>query len=339
MQHVVLEEPGRFGFGESPDPAGGEDVAIVQVKRIGVCGTDIHAFHGRQPFFTYPRILGHELGVEIIEAPAGSGLKPGDTCAVEPYLNDPASQASRRGKTNCCEKLQCLGVHTDGGMRPYLALPTRKLHRSEALSLDQLALVETLCIGAHAAQRARLQPDDAVAVIGAGPIGLSILEFVKDAVKRPVTVVDVSAQRLAFVRTHLGIGNTIQVTPDTNLPEALREGGQGDLPTVIFDATGNAKSMHAAFDLAAHGGTIVFVGLFQGDVTFHDPLLHRKELALMSSRNATPDDFRRVIAAIESGRVDTRPWMTHRLKFQDVPARFGEVIREPDLVKAIVELS
>ena len=333
MKHVVLHEPGRFGFGDSPDVERADDEAIVRIHRVGVCGTDIHAFYGRQPFFEYPRILGHELGVEIVEAPPECNLQVGDHCAVEPYLNDPDTQASRRGKPNCCDHLKVLGIHIDGGLRPYISVPVEKLHQSRQLTLDQLALVETLCIGAHATSRARIGEDDNVLVIGAGPIGLSVLEFAKEKTQKPIAVMDISPQRLQFVRENLGIPDAVENT------SGLKSTWDGDLPTIIFDATGNSKSMHGTFDLAAQGATIVFVGLFQGDVQFHDPLFHRKELTLLSSRNATPGDFRHVISSIEEGNVDTTPWLTHRIDFEQMPDAFEPVIQEPSLVKAVIELS
>src|SRR5204862_7762939 len=154
MRQIVLETPGAFveQFAAPVPAAQGE--AFVRIHRIGVCGTDLHAFAGRQPFFTYPRVLGHELGVEVVEAPTnGRGVRPGDRCAVEPYLSCGECHACRAGKYNCCERLEVLGVHTDGAVRELIAVPVDRLHKSERLSLDQLALVETLGIGAHAVAR------------------------------------------------------------------------------------------------------------------------------------------------------------------------------------------
>ncbi|MBI4586134.1 MAG: alcohol dehydrogenase catalytic domain-containing protein [Planctomycetes bacterium] len=159
MKTIVLEQPEQLRCVETPPPEGPPPGwALVRVRRVGVCGTDLHAFRGRQPFFSYPRILGHELGVEVVQvnAPA-AGVKPGDRCAVEPYLNCGACQPCRLGRTNCCEKLQVLGVHTDGGMRELIAVPASKLHRSAALGLDELALVEPLGVGAHAVDRAGVE--------------------------------------------------------------------------------------------------------------------------------------------------------------------------------------
>lgn len=334
---IVLVEPGRFErrLGALPDPAPGE--ARIRIRRIGVCGTDIHAYHGRQPFFSYPRLLGHELGAEVVAVNGDSGLKPGAFVAVEPYLNDPASPASMRGRTNCCESLRVLGVHCDGGMRPELNLPIHKLHRAASASLDQLALVEMLCIGQHAVNRCRVSRDDLVLVLGAGPIGLSVISFLKGRGKRLV-VADLSEARLAFCREGMGVDATVQVRPEADLAPDLREVFGGGLPDVIFDATGSRASMHSTFELAAHGGRIVFVGLFQGDVVFNDPNFHRRELTVMSSRNATSPEFGQVIAAMESGAVDTSPWITHRIAFEEVPGRFGAVIADATLRKAVIEV-
>lgn len=337
QNEITLVEPGRLvcSRGSLPDPAPGE--ARIRIRRIGVCGTDIHAYHGRQPFFEYPRILGHELGAEIVAINGNSDLKAGEAVAVEPYLNDPDSPASRRGKTNCCESLKVLGVHCDGGMRPEINIPLHKLHRAASASMDQLALVEMLCIGQHAVNRSLVSTADNVLVLGAGPIGLSVIGFLKSLTKR-LLVADLSESRLAFCREVMGVDGTVMVRPDTNPEEPIRTALGGVLPDVIFDATGNRGSMLSTFDLAAHGGRIVFVGLFQGEVVFHDPNFHRRELTVLSSRNATAAEFAQVIATMESGHVDTAPWITHRLDFAEVPANFGKVISDPALRKAVIHL-
>src|SRR5258708_25748462 len=159
MRTIVLDRPRQLSVVDGPAarPPGPAD-ALVRVQRIGICGTDLHAYLGEQPFFSYPRVLGHELGVEVVEAGRdAAGLPPADRCAVEPYLTCGACIACRAGKTNCCARLQVLRVHADGGMRELMTLPARVLHRSEELSPDQLALVEPLCIGAHAGARAGIE--------------------------------------------------------------------------------------------------------------------------------------------------------------------------------------
>ena len=335
MLQITLEKPGYFAATDVPEPAASGDV-LVRVHRVGVCGTDLHAFAGKQPFFSYPRVLGHELGVEVIDpGEAPNGLKAGDRCAVEPYLNCGKCIACRRGKPNCCTALQVLGVHTDGGMRPLLRLPARKLHASAQLDYEQLALVETLGIGAHAVERAQLVADEFVLVIGAGPIGLSVIQFAQ-ARGVKLAVMDVSDARLEFCRK-LGVPHTLK--PGAGAVEELKQLGSGDLPTCVIDATGNPASMMGCFDLPAHGGRIVFVGLFQGEVTFNDPNFHRRELTLLASRNALPGTFREVIKLVEGGRIDTRPWITHRLKLAEVPAVFPrDIAGNPAVLKAMIEV-
>ncbi len=361
MLQIVLEKPGRFIATDLPEPAAAPGTALVRVHRIGVCGTDLHAFAGNQPFFSYPRVLGHELGVEVIDpGTEPHGLQPGDRCSVEPYLNCGKCTPCRRGKPNCCATLQVLGVHTDGGMQPLLRVPARKLHKSAKLDHDQLALVETLGIGAHAVERAQLAPDDFVLVIGAGPIGLSVIQFAKVS-GATVAVMDVSDARLEFCRQQLGVVHTVNPAAanvrNTNNPAGnaldpnvrntniglageLRRIGGGDLPTCVIDATGNPRSMMGCFDLPANGARIVFVGLFQGDVTFNDPNFHRRELTLLASRNALPATFREVIRLVEEGRIDTRPWITHRLKLADVPVVFPrDIAGNPAVLKAMIEVA
>ncbi|HZZ19296.1 MAG TPA: zinc-binding alcohol dehydrogenase family protein [Opitutaceae bacterium] len=339
MQSIRLEEPGRLVVGElaSPDFPG-EGEVLVAVRRIGVCGTDIHAFGGKQPFFTYPRILGHELGVEVLSVGAGvSNVRIGDTCSVEPYLNCGACVACRRGKPNCCAVLKVLGVHVDGGMRERFALPAAKLHSSPSLSLDQLALVETLGIGCHAVDRGRVEPGEFALVIGAGPIGLATMQFAAEAGAQ-VIVMDVNQARLDFCREQLRIPHVVNAAVQNPL-ETLKDLTGGDLPTVVFDATGNPRSMMSAFEFPAQGGRMVFVGLFQGEVTFNDPNFHRRELTLMASRNALPSDFTRIIRLIEQGRIDTTPWITHRGRFKDVPGLFASwTLPESGVIKAMIEL-
>jgi 2-desacetyl-2-hydroxyethyl bacteriochlorophyllide A dehydrogenase len=339
MKSILLEAPGRLLFVDSPPPAApGPGEALIGIRRVGVCGTDIHAFAGNQPFFTYPRILGHELGVEVLAlGPGVTQVKPGDRCSVEPYLECQRCIACRSGKPNCCSELRVLGVHCDGGMRAQMVVPARKLHPSSSLSFEQLALVETLGIGCHAVARARPQPGEFALVIGAGPIGLAVVQFATEAGAQ-VIVLDVSAARLDFCRRHLGVAHL--VNPGLENPAAaLRRITGGDLPTVVFDATGNRQSMAAAFDYPAPGGRMVFVGLFQGDVTFNDPGFHRRELTLMGSRNALPEDFRRILRLVEAKRIDTSPWITHRAALDGVVEAFPEWARpETGVVKAMIEV-
>ncbi|HEY1380435.1 MAG TPA: zinc-binding alcohol dehydrogenase family protein [Gemmataceae bacterium] len=323
MRQVTLLEPGRFVAEDRPPTEPPPGHALVRTRRVGVCGTDLHAFAGRQPFFSYPRILGHELGVEVLSLPPGDhGLQPGDRCAVEPYLWCGACHACRTGKPNCCERLQVLGVHTDGGMRGRFAVPVEKLHRSDKLTFEQLALVETLGIGFHAVERGHVEPGETVLVVGAGPIGLAVTEFAKAAGGR-VRVLDLNPQRRQFVADGWGV-------------ETLAE-ADGKLAEVVFDATGSARAMEASFDRVAHGGRLVFVGIVLDRIGFADPLFHRREMTVLASRNSA-GAFPEIIRRIEAGAIDTTPWVTHRLGLTEVPEQFAELPRTPGLVKAMVEV-
>lgn len=337
MHTLVLETPGRLIATRTAEPsAPGLGEALVRVHRIGVCGTDLHAFHGRQPFFTYPRILGHELGVEVLSIGAGvDSVRPGDRAAVEPYLNCGACIACRRGKPNCCRDLRTLGVHTDGGQRERILVPAAKLHVAPTLTFDQLALVETLGIGAHAVSRAQVEAGETVAVLGAGPIGLAVMQFALEAGAR-VIAVDVNPARLGFCRDRLGVTGLVHAA-EGNVAAALAALTAGDLPTAVFDATGNSGSMNAAFAYVAPGGRLILVSIVQADVTFHDPDFHRRELSVLSSRNALPSDFSRIIRLIESGHIDTTPWITHRAELAAVPKVFADWTKpETGVIKAII---
>ncbi len=318
MNTVTLIKPNRLEVSDtrSPDsPQPGE--ALVKVHRVGICGTDIHAYRGEQPFFSYPRILGHELGVEVVEVGEGvTHVRPGDRCAVEPYMNCGECSPCRRGHTNCCRSLQCLGVHTDGGMRERIVLPAHKLHPSQTLSYEALALVETLGIGKHAVDRAQLSKDERVAVIGLGPIGLTVATFAQLA-GASVVGIDLSSERIESARSLLEI-ETLQLAPDTPINEQWRD-TMGDAPTAVFDATGNRRSMQSAFDLPEHAGRLILVGLVLGELSFNDPDFHRRELTLLASRNAVGNDFRQIISWIESGQIEAERWITHRCEAVDLP--------------------
>jgi 2-desacetyl-2-hydroxyethyl bacteriochlorophyllide A dehydrogenase len=323
LKSIVLKEPGRFDIAEAELPSRpGKDEAQVRVRRVGICGTDLHAFAGRQPFFTYPRILGHELALEILEIGPTSlqhELEIGDRCCLRPYLNCGICGACKRGRENCCTKLQVLGVHCDGGMREIINVPVDKLHQSSTLSDDELALVEMLSIGAHAVRRAAITRGEVALVVGVGPIGLGVAQFAYLAGAR-VIAVDVSDARLAFASRQSGIAHSIDAKQD--VLEQISAITADDLPTVVFDATGNAASMIKSFDYVAHGGRLVFVGLFQGDVTFHDPEFHRRELSLLASRNATAQDFDHVMSALEGRKLDVKSWITDTVSAEQMLQEF-----------------
>lgn len=339
MRAIQLEKPLHFRLIDIPEPdEPSADEAVIRVHRVGICGTDLSGYLGKMPFYSYPRIPGHELGVEVVAVGSNvTNVKPGDACSVEPYMNNPKSFASRRGRTNCCEDLQVLGVHTDGGMRPLFKVPARKLHKSAKLAMEQLALVETLAIGCHAVARCAPEENEHVLVIGAGPIGLSVIEFVK-LTGANLIVMDMVASRLEFCREKMGVQHTV-LAGDGNEEKALRDLTDGNLPTIVVDATGSVKSMSHSLNYVAHTGKLVYVGITTESISFPHPLMHRREMTLLASRNALPEDFGRIIKLIEEGTIDTRPWITHRTGFDDLIDQFQRYTKpETGTIKAIVEV-
>ncbi len=340
MRAVLLEKPESFRLidvPEPPAPAPGE--AVVRVFRVGICGTDYSGYLGKMPFFSYPRIPGHELGVEVLAVGDGvSNVKPGDRCAVEPYINCQKCYSCIRGHTNCCENHQTLGVHCDGGLRPLFTVPARKLHVSSKLSFEQLALVETLAIGCHAVDRGNPKADETILVIGAGPIGLSVVEFARISGARTI-VVDINEGRLNFVRDRMGVAETILAKGDGSELKMFTEMTDGKLGNVVVDATGNAGSMANALNYVGFAGRLVFVGITTQEIKFGHPLMHRREMTLLASRNALSSDFARIVRLIEEGRIDTQPWITHQVPLDRMIAEFPKWLKpETGVVKAIVEV-
>ena len=322
MRQILLSAPGELVERqvERPLPRPGE--AIIRMRRVGVCGSDFHAFAGRHPIYTYPRVLGHELAGEIAELPVNSkGLRIGDKCAIDPYIFCGNCLACRKGRTNCCEQLKLYGVHVDGGMQGYLSVRVDLLHTSEHLSLDQLALIETLGIGAHAVVRSELKAGETVLVIGAGPIGLAVIQFARLA-GAAVSAVEFNPLRRRFASS-MGAETLSQM--------------DDKLADVVFDATGSSESMAHSLSHVSATGRLVFVGLTKDSVAIEDALLHRREITIYASRNSR-DQFPRIIRLIEEGRIDTTPWITDRFSLADVPFKLKDLPTSPTLIKAIVEL-
>lgn len=305
---LVCNSPGELVIAQLPPPVRQADDVLVRPRRVGICGTDYHIYEGKHPFLQYPRIMGHELAVEVLEAPAGSGFAPGEICVVNPYVSCGTCVACRNGKPNCCVSIAVLGVHRDGGMATQLTLPARNLVRAEGLSTDACATVEFLAIGAHAVRRGAVTKGDRALIIGAGPIGLGAALFAKLS-GATITVLDLDEARLAVAKDMLG-ANVIKAG-DTARDEVARL-TSGESFDIVFDATGNPQSMQKGFDFVGHGGRYVLVSVVKSAITFEDADFHRKEMTLLGSRNATSQDFERVIAAIRDGLVPLDRIITHR---------------------------
>ncbi len=319
MQQWICIEPGILASQETEMPQRAAGSSLLRVRNIGICGTDIHAFAGNQPFFSYPRILGHELAVEIMESDTFS---PGEFATIIPYFNCGSCNACEAGKPNCCEILQVFGVHIDGGMREYIVVEDRYILLGNGLSADELALVEPLSIAAHGLRRATIQPSEKVLVMGAGPIGLFtiLLAKIQGAL---VEVAEPNAARLRFCIENLWVS----------------EAAANAYSTVI-DATGNLAAIESGFAKIAHGGKYVLIGLQKHAISFSHPEFHKREATLMSSRNATIEDFRYVIGLFRSGKIDAGMFISHRFGKNQLLDIFTK-INEPgaQVIKAMITLA
>jgi len=335
MKVLVCKEPGELVYTDCPEPVPAAGNALLRIRRIGICGTDLHAFEGTQPYFSYPRVLGHELAAEVITS--SGDFKQGDMVTVVPYINCQTCLACRTGKPNCCSNIRVLGVHTDGGMAEYIEVPARLLLHADGLSLDELALVEPLAIGAHGVRRAAIQEDEFVLVVGAGPIGLGVMEFARIAGGK-VIALDINERRLAFCKDKLKVQYTINAAA-ADVMARLHEITNGDMPGVVIDATGSLKAINNSFQYMAHGARYVLVGLQKGDISFSHPEFHKREATLMSSRNATRQDFDHVLWAMKSKLVDPANYITHRINFDEVACEFHKWTDPANgVIKAMIEV-
>ena len=337
MRSLICKQPFQFEYAEIDEPELKPGHAIIKIKRIGICGTDLHAFEGTQPYFSYPRILGHELSGDLIDLDNAGDFVTGDVVTIIPYFNCGNCIACRNGKPNCCVNIRVSGVHVDGGMAEYLSVPSYSLVKGGGLSYDELALIEPFAIGAHGIHRADVKGGEFVLVIGAGPIGLGTMEFARIA-GGDVIAMDVNEKRLQFCSEKLNIEHTINAASG-NVTKQLQEITNGDMPTVVIDATGNLKAINSAFQYLAHGARYILIGLQKEEIRFSHPEFHKREASLMSSRNATRKDFDFVINSVKKGLINPLSYITHHLRFQEVKDKF-ESLLYPDnnVIKAIIEM-
>jgi len=336
MKALVCTKPGEMDYIDLPDAESKSGYAILRIKKIGICGTDLHAFEGTQPFFSYPRILGHELSGELVEIDDVPGFERGECVTFLPYLHCGNCVACRAGKTNCCTSLRVCGVHIDGGMSDYYAVPSGLLMHAQGLNLTELAMVEPLSIGAHGIRRAGVKPGEFVLVIGAGPIGLSLMAFA-GIHGAEVIAMDTNAFRLDFCKSALGVPHLIQAG-DANRMEQLLDITHGDMPAVVMDASGNRQAIQQGFQYIAYGGRYVLVGLQKEDLHFSHPEFHKREATLLSSRNATREDFEQVMRCIRDKKVNPVSFITQRVPFSEAAAGFPLWLNNAaNTIKVLVE--
>ncbi|WP_299664991.1 zinc-binding alcohol dehydrogenase family protein [uncultured Polaribacter sp.] len=336
MKYIVCEKPGEFLLKEKEAPKRKEGEALLQINKVGICGTDLHAYSGHQAFFTYPRILGHELASEVLEIDENEqGIRAGDKVVVMPYISCGKCVACRNGKTNCCTNISVLGVHGDGGMQEQITVPTNILLPANHLSDNEMAVVEPLAIGAHAIRRVNIKKGETVAVVGAGPIGIGIMKLAQIAGAK-VIAIDMNEERLHYAKEKIDVDYIVKAGKD-----AIREISEitnGDLCTAVFDASGNKYALEACPDYMSHGGRFVMVGLSKGELTYTHPRIHAKEMTLMCSRNATTEDFKHVISVLDQFPTDS--FITHSVDYTEMISNFDSWLNpKTGVIKATVKFN
>jgi 2-desacetyl-2-hydroxyethyl bacteriochlorophyllide A dehydrogenase len=331
---IVCRQPGELVPERRPAPTPGEGEVLVRVKRVGICGTDMHIYQGNQPYVTYPRIMGHEISGIVAAAPSSSTLREGDQVCVLPYISCGTCNACRKNKPNCCVRVEVLGVHRDGALASLVALAERFVLTAPGVTIDEAAMIEFLSIGAHAVRRAGIAAGQRVVVSGAGPIGIACALF-SHLRGGDVVVLDTRAERLALCRDNLGVEALLV---DATIDERLRAITSGDLFDVVFDATGSPAAMQNGFRYIAHGGTYVLVSIVNANIAFSDPEFHKREATLLGSRNATREDFEYVLACMRGGQIPARALHTHGTPLLNLPVALPQWLDpHAGVIKAVVE--
>ncbi|MBY0536643.1 MAG: zinc-binding alcohol dehydrogenase family protein [Chitinophagaceae bacterium] len=335
MKRTVLSciQPGEWKFYEEDLPSLKQGEALLKIKKVGICGTDIHAFGGTQPYFNYPRILGHEIAAEVLEVSGHGTIEKGDLVTVIPYLNCGTCLACRTGKPNCCSSINVIGVHSDGAFATHLIVPSKALLKASGLNTTQLALVEPLAIGAHGVRRANVKEGEWVLVMGAGPIGIAAIEFAKIAGAK-IAVIDFNEERLHFCRESLKVDAIINPSTEDVVTNITNLTG-GDMMEVVIDATGSKKAMEAAVAYLGHGGRIVLIGLQKESLLYSHPEFHKRETTPMSSRNATQEDFDWVLQNLANGTIKPENYVTGVILFAQVPDHFTKISG----IKTLIDVS
>jgi L-gulonate 5-dehydrogenase len=337
---LVLREPFNAVVEEVPMPQPGPGEALVQVKCVGVCGTDIRSWQGRHSFTSYPRVPGHEVSGIVVEFGSQTesrGIALGDPVVIEPMIACGKCYSCSIGRYNCCENLEVLGVHRDGAMQEYLCVPASLLHKAPPGSnFVGLSFVEPACVGLHAINRSRASAGDTVAVIGAGNIGLLMIQILK-AKGANVIAIDVKDSRLNLAR-RLGADLVINSQRDDPVKEAKEFTGGTGVP-VVFEAVGVAETVLLTFELVSYAGQIVLVGVCPDEVRLRPDFLNKRELDVLASRNSK-GAFPGVLDLVREGKLVTEELVSRRITIGE----FNETMREVtsanrDEVKIVVDVS
>ena len=339
-KRLVLRQPFNAVVEEvaMPQPEPGE--VLVRVRCVGVCGTDIRSWQGRHSFTSYPRVPGHEVSGTVVKFGSqaeGRGIVPGDTVVIEPMVACGKCYSCSIGRYNCCENLEVLGVHRDGAMQEYLCVPASLLHKAPPGSnFVELSFVEPACVGLHAINRSSAGAGDIVAVIGAGNIGLLMIQILK-AKGANVIAVDVKDSRLSLAR-RLGADLVINSKTDDPVKKTKEFTGGLGVP-VVFEVAGIAETVLLTFELVSYAGQIVLVGVCPDEVRLRPDSLNKRELDVLASRNSK-GAFPGVLDLVRERKLVTEELVSRRITVGE----FNETMREvtsvnKDEVKIVVDFS
>ena len=335
MKAVVIEEPGKVIVQQVDMPEPAPDELIVSLKYVGFCGSDLNTYLGRNPLVEYPRIPGHEISgiIENCGKNVPAGFSAGEAVTVVPYTSCGHCSSCRGGRSNACRSNQTLGVQRDGAMQQYMAVPWQKILKAPELNALELAMVEPLTVGFHAIERGRVNQSDQVMVLGCGMIGTgAILNAVLKGAK--VIAVDIDDHKLSMARD-LGAWHTLNFR-QADFHSALREMTGGDGPDVVVEAAGNPDAYRAALNELAFTGRLVCIGYVAGEIPLPTRLIVQKEIDIMGSRNASPDDFRSVISYLAKKTFPLEKIITRKVRPEDAAAALKDWARDPGKVMKIL---
>jgi len=320
MKTFLMEKPEAFSFGEAKIPGLNADEVLLKIERVGLCGGDLTMFRGLNPMVTYPRIPGHEIAATIAEVSAGvpAHVQPGLLVTVVPYTACGKCPSCRAKRPNACQFNQTLGIQRNGALTEFVAVPWQKILHSPKLTAQDYALVEPLSVGFHAVERGRVIATDTVAVFGAGMIGLGAIAAAALRKKARVIAIDLDDQKLALAKK-AGAVEVINSKTE-NLHERLQQLTNGEGPNVVIEAVGAAETFIAAVNEVCFAGRVVYIGYAKKPVAYETKFFVMKELDLLGSRNALPEDFENVIRVLESGLYPVTETVTRVVPFAQTGA-------------------
>lgn len=338
MKAIKISSPGSVSCENisAPIPAPGQ--ALIRIMAAGICGSDIGAYRGTNSLVSYPRIIGHELAgiVESIPENNPKGIRPGDHVVVDPYLYCGKCYPCSIGRTNCCDSLNVLGVHVDGGMAQYYCHPADMLIPiPKDMDWTLAAMAEPLTISLHGIHRGCLKAGEYCAIFGAGTIGV-LAAMIANAYGANPILIDVVQERLDFAKS-VGIAHTIH-SGATDLVAEVEKITQGKLCQLVMECSGANACVRASLDLVCHAGRITFTGWPPKETSLPTDVITRKEIDIRGARTSA-GEFEEAIELILSGKVDVRALVTKKISLEQTPETIRDIARNPGrYLKVVADL-